>query len=217
MLNQVETLVILNMNQMQYFRNEDEFKDIANTLLFNNNIVAKLYSRVAQIAAETLEANRKHRVNVIHLARMKTDCKFMESEIVELREQINQTMIKKFGRVVDLDELEEAVLKRFVYDMKANCDNIRKDYDKKRIYYQKLYSDKQVVYNRLLHEGIEKLNILTVLQEEENFLSEIIIHQHKNQSRATSVKHLDLNRDVTKLREISRQQREQISVSQYLI
>lgn len=132
MLNQVETLVILNMNQMQYFRNEDEFKDIANTLLFNNRIVTKLYSRVAQIAAETLEANRKHRVNVIHLARMKTDCKFMEAEIVELREQINQTMFKKFGLIVDLDELEEAVLKRFAYDMKANCDHIRKDYDKKR-------------------------------------------------------------------------------------
>lgn len=76
-----------------------------------------------------------------------------------------------------------------------------------------MYSQKQVVYNRLLHEGIEKLNILTVLQEEENYLSQVIVHQHKNQSIATSVKHLDLNRDVTKLREISRQQREQILVS----
>lgn len=65
----------------------------------------------------------------------------------------------------------------------------------------------------MLHEGIEKLNILTVLQEEENFLSEALANQQKHQSRATSVKHLDLNRDVTKLREISRQQKEQISVS----
>src|SRR5690349_19981683 len=78
MLNEVTTVVCLKMDQMQYFKTQSEFENINNTLLFNNHYVTKLYSRVGKLAVETIEAKRKHRINVIHLAKMKTDIKFME-------------------------------------------------------------------------------------------------------------------------------------------
>ena len=131
MLNQVDTLVILKMHQMQYFTNSYEFKDIENTLLFNNKNVTKLYTRVGQLALETLEAKRKHRINVVHLSRMKTDCKFMENEIIVLKEKIHETMIKKFGMEVSLDEVQEQILRRYVYDMKTNVDNTKCEFEKK--------------------------------------------------------------------------------------
>lgn len=49
------------MDQMQYFKSQEDFEDIQNTLLFNNANVLKLYSRVGQLALETIEAKRKHR------------------------------------------------------------------------------------------------------------------------------------------------------------
>lgn len=61
MLNEIETLVILKMDQFQYFQNEMEFVNIEETLLFNTTIITQLYARVAQISLETVEAKRKHR------------------------------------------------------------------------------------------------------------------------------------------------------------
>lgn len=46
---------------MQHFQNLEEFVDIPNTLLFNNDNVANLYARVAQIEYETIQARRRHR------------------------------------------------------------------------------------------------------------------------------------------------------------
>lgn len=60
-MNKINTVVIMKMNQMQYFHTEVDLIDIENTLVFNNNIIANLYARVAQIALETIEAQRKHR------------------------------------------------------------------------------------------------------------------------------------------------------------
>lgn len=132
MLNDVETIVLLKMDQMQYFKNQDEFVNINNTLLFNNHNVTRLYSRVGKLALETIEAKRSHRINVIHLAKMKTDIKFMEKQIIDLKDGVNQAMLKKFGRIVDLNDVEETILRRFAFEMqieiRANTDDIKKQY-----------------------------------------------------------------------------------------
>lgn len=40
-------------------------------------------------------------------------------------------MIKKFGRIVNLDELEETILRRFAYEMRSNVDDIKSEYTAK--------------------------------------------------------------------------------------
>lgn len=132
LLNDVDTIVLLKMDQLQYFKNQDEFVNINNTLLFNNHNVTRLYSRVGKLALETIEAKRSHRINVIHLAKMKTDIKFMEKQIVDLKDGVNQAMLKKFGRIVDLNDVEETILRRFAFEMqieiRASTDDIKKQY-----------------------------------------------------------------------------------------
>lgn len=60
-LNEIDTVVVIRMNQMQHFQNLEEFADIPNTLLFNNESISTLYARVAQIEFETIQARRRHR------------------------------------------------------------------------------------------------------------------------------------------------------------
>ncbi len=127
-LNNVDTLVMLKMDQMQYFKNQEEFEEIDLTLLFNSSNLSKLYARVGQLALETIEVKRKHRINVIHLAKMKTDIKHMEKQISDLKDETNQAILKKFGRMINLDDLEETILRRFTYDMRANIMDIKKEY-----------------------------------------------------------------------------------------
>lgn len=65
---------------------------------------------------------------MIHLARMNTDCKYMEKLIAELKDSAQETMQKKFGVMLKLDDLEETILKKFVYNHRANVDDLHTEY-----------------------------------------------------------------------------------------
>ncbi|CRK89887.1 CLUMA_CG003434, isoform A [Clunio marinus] len=214
-LNDVDTVIVLKMDQLQYFKNEKEFADIESTLLFNNQNLTKLYARVGKLALETIEAKRKHRINVIHLAKMKTDIKFMEKQITDLKDETSQAMLKKFGRIVDLNEVEETILRKFAFDMqvemRANSEDIKRHYSNKINELKKSKMNKEENLNRVIQEATEKLNILTVLEEEKNFLHRILM----NQARKKEVQsyHEDEN-DLSKLKEISNHQKEQIEMLQ---
>lgn len=219
MLNEVHTVVCLKMDQMQYFKNQSEFVDIDNTLLFNNHNVTKLYSRVGKLALETIEAKRKHRINVIHLAKMKTDCKFMEKQITDLKDGTNQAMLKKFGRVIDLNEVEETILRRFAFEMqvemRANAEDIKRQYFNKINELKKAKIVKEENLKRIIQEATEKLNILTVLEEEKNFLRRIMTLQSRKQElKQAGLPYREIENDLSKLQEISNHQKEQIEMLQ---
>ncbi|XP_035792074.1 cilia- and flagella-associated protein 44-like [Anopheles albimanus] len=213
-LNDIDTLVIVKMDQMQYFRTETEFHDVENSLMFNREALLKLYSRVDQLAAETLETKRKHRVNVVHLARMKTDIKYMRQQLITLKEVINETMMKKFGRVIDLDELEETILRQYTFEMRANLDDVKKTYAVRTKELKKLYAKKQEELKKVIQEGTEKLHILTVLQEEYNNLEKSLAHQKILLEKRNTAPPPTYSDDLTKLREIAKIQKEQINTLQ---
>lgn len=73
----------------------------------------------------------KNRVNIIHLARMNTDCQYMEEFICELNRDFRNAMIKKFGMAVNLDELQETILNRFAFMIRSNFEDVKKEYGKK--------------------------------------------------------------------------------------
>lgn len=210
-LNEIDTLVLLKMSQMQYFENADQFVDIDQTILVNNTIINSLYGRVAEIELETSCARQKHRANVVHLSRMKTDCKYMTKQIIELREQYDIEMMKKFGMMVVMDELEEGVLRHMVYHMRANTQMMQKEYNKKAQKLRAEFARAQESLKCVMEQEIEKLNVLTVLQEEKNWLQSL---EH-NRTRNVSGKPVDndaFEADVSKLRTIASRQKKEITV-----
>jgi hypothetical protein len=63
-----------------------------------------------------------------------------------------------------------------------------------------------------LQRATEKLNILTVLEEERNFLNKIITLQNKKKEMTSFMQQRDIGSDLDKLKEISNHQKEQIEV-----
>lgn len=74
-------------------------------------------------------------------------------------------------------------------------------------------AEKEVELLRVKQERIEKLNVLTVLQEEQNMLQEALRHQSKVQSLWSTEGSADYGMDLWKLKEISKQQQEQLKVT----
>lgn len=66
----------------------------------------------------------------------------------------------------------------------------------------------------MIQEGTEKLNILTVLQEEKNYLNHVLVQQRKQEEKSKTKEHQDYKKDVLKLRAISKHQKEQIELLQ---
>lgn len=69
-------------------------------------------------------------MNVVHLARMKTDIKYMQKYINQLKFETKDTVVRKFGFEVDLNELEESILRKSVFKIRANVDEAKKEMDK---------------------------------------------------------------------------------------
>ncbi len=131
MINEVDHLVILRSHQLQYFTTKEELIAVDKSIVFDVSVFNKLFARVGELEVETIESQRKHRVNIIHLARMNTDCKYMEEYICELNRDLQQAMVKKFGMSVNLDELQETILNRFAFMLRSNFEDIKKEYAKK--------------------------------------------------------------------------------------
>jgi hypothetical protein len=80
--------------------------------------------------------------------------------------------------------------------------------------------DKQKEVTKVLQAATEKLNILTVLEEERNFLHRLITTQTKRKEMTSSSsaalqqqqQQREIVSDLDKLKEISNHQREQIEV-----
>ncbi|CAD7000651.1 unnamed protein product [Ceratitis capitata] len=209
-LNKINISVILSMDQLQHFKPGDTYLDLSRAILFDANHLVALKDRVSQLNEETQETRRMHRINVVHLRRMNTDINFMRGEITRLESAIKQEMIKKFGTVINLDELEEEVLRRYVFDLETSAEEefrlIEKEIAKKKLELANL--EEELIRETKMHS--EKLNILTVLHEERNVLYSILKAQEKNFERWMQPHKINLDRDVEKLTQIHKEQKETI-------
>lgn len=110
------------MDQLQHFREGEDYRDVSNAILFDADILVELRRRAEKLHEETLATKRWHRINFIHLRRMTRDIKFMKFEITRLEEEIKQAMMKRFGLIINLDELEEEVLRRYIFDLETTAE-----------------------------------------------------------------------------------------------
>ncbi|XP_054742319.1 cilia- and flagella-associated protein 44 [Anastrepha obliqua] len=209
-LNKINISVVLSMDQFQHFRLGEDYQDLSRAILFDANRLNALKERVSQLNNETLETRRLHRINVVHLRRMNTDIIFMRSEITRLESASKQEMIKKFGMIVNLDELEEEVLRRYVFDLETSAEEefrqIEKEIARRKMELANL--EEELIRETKVYS--EKLNILTVLHEEKNFLHKILKAQENNFEKWMQPHKVNLDRDVEKLTQIHKEQKETI-------
>lgn len=50
----------------------------------------------------------------LHLSQMKTNCSKLDQDIETRKEQNKSKMMRKFGMIVDFDEMEESILRKAV-------------------------------------------------------------------------------------------------------
>lgn len=79
---------------------------------------------------------------------------------------------------------------------------------------QKLIVQKEVDYLKAKQGRIEKMHVLTALQEEKNLLDEAIGYQNKVETMLSTAPPVDFGVDLTRLKEICHQQQDQLKLLQ---
>lgn len=59
------------------------------------------------------------------LNQIKSTCSKMNNAITQLRNEVNDKMVQKFGMKIDFDEMEETVLTRLLMKQTKKCDDTK--------------------------------------------------------------------------------------------
>lgn len=208
-LNEVETVVVLKMNQIQNLKSEKELDKLSDSIVFSAKKLSNLYKRVAELNKETTVEKQKHNKNRQHLSRMKIDVKYMRDVIQKLKKEIDDTMLRKFGTKVDMDDIEESLLKRLVADMHSIVLGLEKFLNQLQRSLREKLSEREETYANKLQENTERNNLIAVLEEEKANLRQTYLRQKKVICDET-VKEDDRD-DIERLERIVKQQEWRIS------
>ncbi|CAL7949001.1 unnamed protein product [Xylocopa violacea] len=173
-LNDIDVTIILKLHQLQHILGAEYTANIKNYILFNRKDLTNLYARVGELQDETYNLEEKRKKNEVHLKRIKSDLKYMESQNKILEKDIKEKMIQKFGRKISLMNLYETILQRLIYDTKTDVHGIMKNLSKDIKNVKLECNEGLIILENLIRNNTEKLSFLTVLEKEKFKLRKIL-------------------------------------------
>ncbi|XP_018302310.1 uncharacterized protein [Mycetomoellerius zeteki] len=173
-LNNVQVTVLMKLHQLQYFGESQIPFKVHDCVVFDKKKLSKLYARIQQLYEETLELHVKHKDARTHLHRIKLDYNHMRVNNKKLQDEIKLKIMNKFGQSLSLNKLYETILRRIVYDIKANLSEASTYFTKRIKHVKKNYVEELSIFNKLLREHTQKLSFLTLLVEEQSKLQKLL-------------------------------------------
>ncbi|XP_031554688.1 cilia- and flagella-associated protein 44-like isoform X2 [Actinia tenebrosa] len=179
-LNELDVVVVLRLSQIQYMINNTIPQDLSPCLVFCGSGLNQLQHRIKELEKEKHEQKRLYREHRHKHVQLIRDKKVMESKIAELDEKVENMMMLKFGRLVDLEKLETVSVNRTVEELKEKLRQqevkAAKDVAK---WDTKIDSYKSKI-TQLTRENTQRLDTFTVLLEEKKELEQMLDSRQKS-------------------------------------
>ncbi|XP_019696509.1 uncharacterized protein LOC105182290 [Harpegnathos saltator] len=207
-LNNVDVTVTMKLHQLQYLQESDVPTKVDDCVVFDKKKLSKLYARIQELHEETLELYAKYKRSRTHLHRIKIDCNHMSVNNKKLKSEIKQRIMEKFGQNVSVTELYETILRRMVYDIKADLNETTMQFSKRTNEIKECYAEELITFKNMIREHTQKLSFMTLLVEEQSKLKKLL-----RQHIASGEKMLELEKtyknDIIKLERILKNQMRQ--------
>ncbi|XP_063235777.1 cilia- and flagella-associated protein 44 isoform X2 [Bacillus rossius redtenbacheri] len=203
-LNTVECVVLLSLDRLQLVGGG------TGDLVFHRRALARLQARPGEIEQETEDQKAKDNEYRQNLRQLRIDYKDVKVRIEELKEKAKKCMENKFGCKIDLRELEETVLRMMVADMKFSVKDVAQEYSLQMRELQEKMRQKEEILSFAMQENTEKLNLLTILEEEKNKLESMLQVQLHRMEHPYMDREAEYQQDIQRLESIARKQAEQI-------
>ncbi|XP_042365640.1 cilia- and flagella-associated protein 44 [Plectropomus leopardus] len=117
-INELNVVVPLRLHQIEFVTNGSVPSDLSAALLLDRTELNRLQERIKQLQAEKSQQRDLYCQARQQHARLLRDRKDMDANIQVLEKQCDQLMMKKFGRLVDLEALQTLLGNRRVEELK---------------------------------------------------------------------------------------------------
>nr|XP_023023844.1 centrosomal protein of 290 kDa-like [Leptinotarsa decemlineata] len=227
LMNQVSCTVVLTLDQTYNYN--PEYDEISKYVVFSKSTLSDLYKRVGVLQSENLQQSTKYESYHKHLTRMKKDLRYMEGKIKDLKMYMQKSMLEKFGKLVDIDEItmaiiqrtfhkshvdemEEIVLKSRVYDIRMKNTDIKSMYIAELTHWNSKISNALGELAEVIKENTKRLDLLHVMNKEKKELVKIITMQPKRIEQIDKIleTHSHYLKEIKKLQKIIEDQCSQL-------
>ena len=118
-LNELEVLVLLRISQILVGKsNSDPPSNLKNTLVFSENNLNRLNLRAGEIREEQIDLRRQRKDLDAKKLRLSNDKKTMVAKVQEFENQVDEIMMLKFGRKIDLEFFDPVEPSKNVLEMR---------------------------------------------------------------------------------------------------
>ncbi|KAL4703802.1 hypothetical protein ACJJTC_011602 [Scirpophaga incertulas] len=208
-MNEVTQVVVLRYDQIRSsaLRDCDGPDGLSNTVVFPEQLLARLRRRVIELQDEIKQQKEIHKVNRTHLFRMNIDLRAMEAKEQELRAKMRDVLTRKLGRPRRVDRTLDDLLRQMArrHKFSATQGALQQIFDQIREW-QVRHSDLEQKYLKTLTHYSERLRVAAALQADDV--------PEKPRKEASMVGGYDIEhykRDIVRLRIVCSQQKEQIA------
>ncbi|XP_067931339.1 cilia- and flagella-associated protein 44-like [Watersipora subatra] len=169
-LNEFDIVVTLRLHQILHNENGRLPNDLLQCLVFNSPDLVRLSHRIKELEHEKAVQKRQQKDNKKKHIQLIKDRKLFDGKIGELEAKCDEEMVLKFGRIVDLEELEQVTVNRQVEELKEKLrvTEIECSDDLKR-YEEKIRRRKDKITD-LIRENTNRIETLNMMQTEKRDL-----------------------------------------------
>ncbi|XP_060756826.1 cilia- and flagella-associated protein 44-like [Neoarius graeffei] len=105
-VNELDAVVPLRLHQIEYMNNGVMPSDLSEALVINATSVSQLHKRIQELEQEKIAQKQLYRQARKQHVQLRADLRDMEAKSQELKAHCEQLMMKKFGKMVDLEALQ---------------------------------------------------------------------------------------------------------------
>ncbi|CAH8582329.1 unnamed protein product [Schistosoma rodhaini] len=116
-LNELEIIVIIRLNQINHFVNDSVPSDMTNSLIFLKNNLHKLQKRIHELEIEQKQQRIERKQAKLHHLMLQKYKKLFQKEIEKLSTLCDKEMNDKFGRIDDIEKMENIMVNPKLEDL----------------------------------------------------------------------------------------------------
>lgn len=179
-LNELDVVVTLKLDQIQYVVSSTIPQDVSQCLVFERHALDHQQTRIKELDKEKQEQKKLFRERRQQHVQLHRDKKTMAAKIKELADKVEQIQLLKFGRLVDLEKLETVSVNRAAEELKERLRVQEKESAKEVADWDKKIDELQSQLTRLIRENTRRLDTYTTLLQERKQLEQKLDSRQKN-------------------------------------
>ncbi|CAH8523136.1 unnamed protein product [Dicrocoelium dendriticum] len=109
-LNELDTIVILRLNQIEYHANSTVPADMSSGLVFKRSNLQMLYQRIRELQEEKKHQRREQLDAKDRHVMLQKHKKLFLTELEKLTDVCDREMVEKFGKIDDLEKMEGVIV-----------------------------------------------------------------------------------------------------------